>query len=310
MRTLGCLAIVLALSAIGRAGASGPGNSSPKVEIAAAQTSISTGDAVTLQLNCKFAQPQVTRKDPNLILTTWASEDLKIEIRRGGIRVAFLPVLPEALRLKGKEGREYTTAVILLYDHYTRKMIFDAPGEYTIVAMLGKTEASSATVSVSPADPKVQVPLSQLLEPLDFLLLEVGSSDSEKTRADGVSRLMKLSDQYPDTKIGRWAAARVGMEFYEAYLLQLQRKPGENETGGRTFGLSKEGLLEGAGRYLQRAKELEDSFPLREQSLFLLAGITPAKGDRDALLRELAAKYPSGRFGRLASQHLSSEAKK
>jgi hypothetical protein len=302
----------LCLMTIGSAHGANPTGSWPQVEITATPSDTRVGDPVTLQVNCKFAEPQVKHTDRSIILTT-RLQDIKIEIRRNGKRVAFLPVLPDALRLQDKDGREYSTTLVLFYDHYSKKLIFDSPGQYVVAAMMEKEDKASVTIAVSQAGPESQRLPSELLQPMDFLLLEVGSSEDEKTRAEAVSRLVQLSDRYPNTKIGRWAGARVGMEFYEAYALQLQQKgtPGEKEL--RSFGLSKEELFDRADRYLQRAKELEDSFPLREESLFLLAMVKSAKGDSqsaDALIEELRVKYPLGRFGRIASQRISPDAKK
>jgi hypothetical protein len=308
-----CFILPLSTVTCTLAGNTGAANRHPQIHIAAVHQVVQMGDPVPLQVNCRFTEPQMSRRDPNMVLTTYGSDDITVEIRRGGSRVAYLPVLPDAFRLKGEDGREYSTDLILFYDHYSQKMIFDTPGEYVIAVMMARKDSALVTITVRQPEAEGQKKAIDLLQPRDFLLLEAGSAESEKARAEAVSRLAQMSDRYPRTTMGQWAAARVGMEFHEAYILQLQRKdPGEKEVG-RTFGLTKEELLNRADRYLQRAKDLEDAFPLREECLYLLYSVKGAEGDRqsaDALLRELAAKYPLGRFGRMAAQRISPDAKK
>lgn len=210
---------------------------------------------------------------------------------------------PSVLSMQDAEGLHYGRCYILFYDHARQTLLFDRSGEYR-VRFIESPEIISDWLTLRIVEPSedLTTAIDLLSDPNDYWFLEFGDrltgSDSEST----IARLRRISDDYPRTVLGRWSAARLGLELFE----QLQKKhPSfqkfrrEQRTG------DVEPLLAQTVNYLQKATMLSDDFEIRERVLYQLALAEYLNGDFERArvsLNELKTKYPHGVFGRRADR--------
>ncbi len=298
MVTLGLISIVFS----GPAFSAGRPKGWPEVSGTLVHDTVRIGEPVIVHLTCRFEEPQVSPANPNVILSTQSFQSC-VEVKKDDKRIAYLPLLPSVLYRTDTEGLEYSRDAILFFNHDEKRLIFDTPGRYTVTF---DKYASPIEVTVNLDEGTASESILQLLHPHDFLLLEFGTSENKVTRAEGVSRLIQISDKSPKTQVGMWAGARLGLEFFEA-LAQKQTGVEANDLA-EPFRLTREQLLAKAETYLTRGYTLNDKFPLREEVLYSLSSVESLTGHPEkaaALAQELATKYPFGRYRGMAASIIS-----
>jgi hypothetical protein len=140
--------------------------------------------------------------------------------------------------------------------------------------------------------------------------LEFGSQEDPERRPDRISTLKKLVEQCGDTLLGKWAAARLGIE--ETNELEKKYPDGLKLLDQYREGKTVEPLVEQAHSYLSTAYKLPDEFPVRERILYELPKAELIKGNYKkalSLLDELGKKYPNGEYGK-RSDNAKEELKK
>ena len=147
--------------------------------------------------------------------------------------------------------------------------------------------------------------LDKILLPQDYLMLEFGVSENQKIRLDTLSRFIKIFSKYPNTLIGKWSAARLGLESYKDYLETIT----SDKTNNQSLSSVQAELLMKSIAYLENARKLPDAIPVREEVLYKLGRIESLKGNQKnakAIFQELSNKYPFGKYGRIISkEHIS-----
>ncbi|MBN1362435.1 MAG: hypothetical protein JW993_17700 [Sedimentisphaerales bacterium] len=220
-------------------------------------------------------------------------------MKRDDERVAYMPLHPYVLFRADARGLEYYHDVVIFYNHLEKKLIFDTPGAYAITL---HHFVPPVQISVLPAEDEAAESACRLLDPNGFLFLEFGISENQATRAQAISRLAEVCQQYPGTQLGMWASARLGVEYFEAY---VERQSGTDPNQlAAPLRVNPEELQAKARTYLTRGYELEDAFPLREEALYALCRVESLLGNAQkaaSLFQECASKYPHGRYGRNAA---------
>lgn len=262
------------------------------------------GAPVILNLDVKFQEPRIWR---------WTGKPSRVVDLDGlAVRVchqdtdheSLFPFrLPIDFHLRDTEGLEYQGKAVLFRDLYEEKeklineMIFDKPGAYRLTIIRREKEVSNTVhVLVEPSAASRKA-LGLLTQPEDFAFLIGGLYKSPKT----ISKLKEVVKKYGGTVLGRMAAARLGIEYFEQF---RQKYPSSAKVDGLVAkGLDTEPLFEAAYRYLSTATVLPDRFPIRAEVLSGLSSIEYVRRNYEKavrLLDELAKKYPQSEEGRKA----------
>ncbi|MCK4823764.1 hypothetical protein KA005_48875, partial [bacterium] len=275
------------------------------IEINTPERQINYGDPLFVSLNLRFTQPRVSRKTGKpLSFTKYSGWVLRVQHADENQASLFPLRLPLRFTLIDANGLEYTTMVKVFCDLYEekgkliKKMILDKPGTYTL-SIIGAKRQSSNTLDilVQPSSLNEKA-LSLLADPKDFTFLLGGVYKSPQT----VSHLKEVVNQCEGTVLAKWAAARLGLEYFEEF---HKKHPSfkdfkeQWEQGG-----IKEPLFSRALEYLSAGAELPDEFPIREKILYQLTRTEAIRGNYEkafSLLDELGAKYPKGKYGKRSS---------
>jgi hypothetical protein len=247
-----------------------------------------------------------------LFLLVEAKEHDKAWLARHGESVRFsdadgigyytLPVFPLMPIVQDTKGLTYVTYCLLFSNHLKQEKdpppfppLFDTAGVYRIAICESRRVVSNRlALEVKPATQGKE----RILTPFDYfcILDDHISSDKDNPRPEVLSRLKRFADRPERTLLHRWAAARLGLEYYrEAEMKREQARQEQRELPTSVW--------ENAKQYLAIGLELPDDFPLREKILRELAereGLDKNYSKAFSYLNELATKYPYGRWGKSA----------
>ncbi|MCJ7669909.1 MAG: hypothetical protein MUO61_05275 [Dehalococcoidia bacterium] len=221
-----------------------------------------------------------------------------------GVKIKpYQRIFPSILRLMNAQGREYFCDFTLFYDHYSKKLLFDKPGTYTVSVIACETRCvPPLEVTVRPETDLTGEAPSLQLDPNAALFMELGLYENEKTRVEAMSKLMQMTKQYGGHPLAKWSAGRLGLEYYKNFLTKY---PMFNQLSSEQRSVAiKDELFTQATTLLDKATSLPDEFPLREEVLYKLSSAEYMDGNHKrtaSLLDELAAKYPYGEYGKRAA---------
>lgn len=303
------LAIVFVAAANRPLGATGsddhPADVYPtEIELSARSSSISMAEPFVFRLTYVFDEPRIPSDGSEPCLSVVHRAQAWIETVSGEPVCRIRRLSPLTLNLERTDGTLYSGQFSLMHDPATLKPIFTKPGSYRLTVGPGGNYVSKAlAIAVVAASPKEEEALSMLADPKTVVFIECGQFDNPADRAAVVDCLTRLIDRHPQSALGRWAAARLGIDAYNRFIEQhkgfVHLSPHDKQLA------IQEPLFDDAGRYLSHAQKLQDAFPLREEVLFRLSSVFFAEGRFDAstaLLEELEAKYPTGRLARFAPE--------
>ena len=275
------------------------------IEINTPERQINYGDPLFVSLNLRFTQPRVSPKTGKpLPFTKYSGWVLRVQHADENQAALFPLRLPLRFTLKDANGLEYTTMVKVFCDLYeekgklVKKMIFDKPGAYSLTILRGKKEVSNTLDIVVEPSGLGEKALSLLADPKDFTFLLGGVYKSPQT----VSHLKEVVNQCEGTVLAKWAAARLGLEYFEEFHKKYPSFKDFKEQWEQ--GGIKEPLFSRASEYLAKGAGLPDEFPICEKVLYQLSRTEYIEGNYEKaflLLDELRTKYPDGEYGRKAS---------
>ena len=283
----------------------------PSIEISMDREFIRVGEPLIIKMAYKWEKPLISSITNEV--SKYSPHSAHLIVKKGEEEKS-MPlkscVRPSSLQLQGTEGIEYSAHFVFFYDCYNGGLIFNEPGTYTI-RMKGYTKVSnSLDITVEAPTELEQKVLSFLpsdpCDPWDYLLLTSGSFEDYKDMPglpERISRLRNLADQCGETLLGKWAAARLGIEEYEE-VGKKHQSLGERFVDRYRNGLIYEPLVEQSYTHLNKSLELPDEFQIREEALYNIIGIELIKGNYNKALshaNELSQKYPKGQFGRNVS---------
>jgi hypothetical protein len=295
------------------------------VEITSDKTTIQIGEPLLLKLIYKFKEPykdtetgkphSTIRHESFLLLElkesdkSWLSSypDFK-PFRPEGKEVEYYPLQqlePSQLTVQDNQGLEYGDYFPILYHRYRRGAIFDKAGTYKIYVLgFGKLFSNAMDIEVT-SGPTQNV----FSDPNDYVFLmgERGGMFKKNNayRSKVKSRLKSLVDQSSQTLLAKWAAARLGLEYYEEEELEKVKTRREKKE-------VRKDIFVKTVKYLSIATKLPDDFPLRREVLYRLAEIeaeAEIESGRNNFTKalqyydELIAKYPQSRYGESAASH-------
>jgi len=219
-----------------------------------------------------------------------------------------------SFRLEAGSPATYSTIFFIFYDFRRERLIFSKPGLYIIKGRASGKMSEPLEIEVKPPSQAEKNAIELLTDPNDYgvLMFGVGSSfnrkKEEQQRLKAIETLKKVFNRNGNSVIGRWAAARVGIELYEQLDEKYRGKNVDKVMEDYRTGKIKEPLVDEAHRYLSAALELPDSmidpsgeFHIRENVLYALLRVEQYKGNYQkclSYLDELIKRYPEGRFSR------------
>lgn len=269
------------------------------MEISALQTRIKVGEPLIVDLDHYYQQPQIYEWMEK-IKTSISIRDFRLEVLDVNDKAPprTFGLMPIKLTLQGTEGLKYKgTFDVFFVD--TVGLVFDQPGTHNVCILTpsGKLSSNSLVIVVEPPSEAEEKALSFFTGLEDFVFLMGGIFKNETT----VSHLEQVVEQCRNTMLGKWSAARLGIEERKEL---AEKHPTEKFISEYRAGLVREPLVEKARSHLVKALELPDEFPIRQEVLYHLIGIEILKGNNNTALyyaNELSQKYPKGDFGKNVS---------
>lgn len=275
-----------------------------EMEISTQQKSIRVGEPLIFGLTYKFRKPQLSRQANEVFTTIRHEAFVRIEDQTGTIVLSQYTLRPSTLLLRGTSGLEYSAKFVLLYDFSKKGPIFKNPGVYAIQVFVSKDYVSNSfKVAVEEAFQLEDRGLSLLSSFDDYALLQFGLYEDTDKRAKAMAHLSSLAEECGDTLLAKWARGRLGLEYYKDFHEQhptfgrlspeQQKVAVEDEVFEKTI------------MSLSKATALPDEFPLREEILYRLYAAESMSGNDEraaSLMDELAAKYPHGKYARMATR--------
>jgi len=272
------------------------------LKISSPQNKIKYGAPVIINIEVTFKEPQIS---------SFTGEVMRVR-KLGGMRFHYKNkntgqestygfAIPVSFHLKDDKGLVYFAKELLLWEvrepreKLIANLLFESPGNYTFT-LTGpkKTVSNTIAVEIIPSE-EGEKALSLLSDPNTIAFLWGGLLKSPDT----VSALEELVKQYEKTVLAKWAAARLGIEYFidfhkehtsfEKFLVKYRQNKVQNKN------------FDNACKYLTIALNLPDDFPIRERILYELIRVEFIKGNYEKvseLLDELAIKYTKGKYGK------------
>lgn len=273
-----------------------------RIEISSKYTAIQVGDPLIFKLMYRYEEPMIQLATEKIKESLLHRAYLKIEHHKGKLLTDRFPIYPMELTLQDKQGLEYSGQLVFLHHPGENRLLFPVPGTYT-VTVRGYTKTSNTlNITVNPLSKLQKRALSLLSDPNDYRFLEYGSHEDPEKRIERVSHLKQVVNQCQGTLLAKWAAARLGLEYFDQF--HKKHPSFEKFKSKHKQGQIQEPLLDQAHRYLVGGTTLPDEFQIREKVLYELSVTEYIKDNYEkafSLLDELGAKYPKGKYGKKAS---------
>ena len=273
------------------------------IEIDSRQKSIRVGAPLLLKLVYKYDEQKISSVTGEISEEIIHYAYLKIEHHEGSFSTDRFPIFPIELLLQDTQGLEYSGQFVFFYHPGEKRLLFPKPGTYR-VTIRGWTKVSNPlNITVKPTLELHKRALSLLSDPNDYSFLEFGTHEFKEKRSERISHLKKVVEQREGAVLAKWAAARLGLEYFEGF--HNKHPSFQKFKALRKKNKVKDPLFEQARKYLEIGAKLPDEFPIREDILRQLTRIEYMDGnDKKAfsLIDELGTKYPKGKYGRKASE--------
>jgi hypothetical protein len=271
------------------------------MEISASRTHIKVGEPLLISLTYSYQEPRISEVTKKISTLVWLRNfRLRVQDVNDNASQKTFGLMPIRLTLQGTEGLEYKGTFNVFYDDSVG-LVFEQPGTYNvqILSPSGKLSSNSIEIVVEPPSEAEEKALSFFAGVEDFAFMMGGIFKSPTT----VSHLEQVAEKCGDTMLGKWSAARLGIEEYNEWE-DKYRDESKQFIFRYRRGEIKEPLFEKSYVHLIKAMELPDEFPIRQEVLYHLIGVELIKGNNAAVLayaNELSQKYPKGEFGKRIS---------
>jgi len=273
-----------------------------QIEISSKDTLLQVGDPLTLRLVYKYEKPLIKPATGEIAKSLLHHAHLKVEDPEGRFPMNRFPIFPMNLTSKNNLGLEYEGQFAFLYHPGEKRVLFPVPGTYTVTVRGYTMISNPLSITVKPASDLQKRALFLLSDPNDYSFLEHGAHEDPNKRSLRISRLRQVVEQCEGTIYAKWAAARLGLEYFEDFhkkhpsFIKFKAELQKNQVEEPLFGK--------AHLYLTAGAELPDEFPIREKVLFQLGRTEFIKNNYEkvlSLIDEMVAKYPKGEYGKRAS---------
>ena len=273
-----------------------------QIEISSKNKNIRIGEPLIIKVTYKFEKPQYSNRADTFYTSIGPHATVQIKKDDEEILTQGYHLGPGVLYLQDTEGLEYSGDFLLFYNLLKNNLIFNTPAVYTITVRRTRTTISNTlNITVEPATDVNRQALSLLSETNDYFLLEFGETKDQNTRREGLLHLKQVFEQSKDALLSKWAAARLGLEYFED--LQKKYPSFQKFKADLQQGKVKEPLFEQACMFLAAGTKLPDEFPIRQQVLYEMSATEYIKNNYEkafSLLDELCAKYPTGKYSKRA----------
>ena len=271
------------------------------MEISTSQAHIKVGEPLLISLVRHHQEPQISEVT-GYVKSSINARHFHLEVLDANdksIKKAYKP-MPIRLMLQGTKGLEYKGAFDVFYDDSVG-LVFDKPGIYNVCLLSpsGKYSSNSLEIMIEPPSEAEEKALSFFAGVEDFAFLMGGIFKNEQT----VSHLGQAADRSGDTILGKWSAARLGIEYFKEFHKQhrsfekFKAKKQKNEVDSLLF--------DKAYDYLKKGSALPDEFSIRGEVLDNLIVTEYINGNYQKAIRlaeELESKYPYSEYGQKASR--------
>lgn len=275
-----------------------------EVEISTKHQHIKVGEPLIVEVTYRFEKPQVSKTN-EFYQKMGSRSSIQIKRDEAGILTQhyYDSVGPGTLYLQDTKGLVYACDSLLFYNPFENRLIFDKPGIYVVTVRRTREIISNTLhITVEPANDLNKRVLSLLSDPNDYFFLEHGSHEDPNKRSERMSHLRLIVEQCEGTLYAKWAAARLGLEYFEDF---HRKHPSFIKFKAKLQqGKIKETLFDKAHMYLAAGAKLPDEFPIREKVIFQLGRTEFIKNNYEtvfSLIDEMGAKYPKGEYGKRMS---------
>lgn len=226
-----------------------------------------------------------------------------IKPEEGGTEYYPLPQMyPSSISILDDDGLVYGDFYAIFNNPYKKGAIFDHLGTYRLCIITdNKIFSNIIELKVNSGMAKKECVLSDTNGYMFLMGIEKKIFKDPKYRSKIISDLKILAEQCSDSNsiLAKWAAARVGLEYYmDDELEKVKARREKKEV--------RKDIFEQAIKYLSIAAELPDDFAIRQEVLYRLAEIEGEKHNYSKALfyiDELRTKYPKTKYGRYADGH-------
>lgn len=277
----------------------------PAIKVSVFDNRVRFADPVLLRVTLTYEVAPALRvmSAPLLYLPV---EDLDLRVRRiSGPNPSDAEYRFWRTRFAREDEKGLRSGANLTLWYRTRKgakdpeIVFGTSGRYEIAFVDREDHLLSNTVRVAVEPSAIgERVLTQIAEPNDLKFLADGVLENPRA----VAHLEEIVEQAQGTVLGRTAAARLGLTYFERFHREhssFERFAGEYRRGARDT------LFEKAREFLSIGAGLSIPFPIREEVLYRLSVIRFIEGDYDAaasLFAEMGRQFPQGKYGRRAAE--------
>jgi len=273
-----------------------------QIVISSKNNLLQVGDPLTIRLVYKYEKPLIKPATGEIVQSFPHYAHLKVEHSEGRFPMNRFPIFPTDLTVKDSLGLEYDGQFVSLYHRGEKRVLFPTSGIYTVTVSGYSRISNPLSITVGPASELQTRALYLLSDPNDYSLLEHGTYEDPNKRSLRISRLNQVVEQCEGTIFAKWAAARLGLMYFEDFhkkhpsFIKFKAEIQKNQV--------EEPLFDKAHTYLTAGAKLPDEFPIREKVLYQLGRTHVIKDNYEkafSLLDELSAKYPKGEYGKRVS---------
>jgi hypothetical protein len=287
-------------------------------EISSPTKLIGVKEPIIIKITHRFKNPQFSSSKGKILPSVPNEEFILIEmkdknwqpkfsrakkIRSDAGTEYFMYPLFSQLVLEDSKGLIYSNYFVFQYNLIKNDYIFPEPGKYKILVPPTQgipSDINALEIEVQPsALPYSSSSILTNKYDYDFLAgLLSQIFEDPNYRIGALERLESLVKQNQSTLLEKWAAARLGLEYYREYddnrVKALQEKK-ECPTE----------LLDKAEGFLIKSTSLPDDFPERQVVYLRLAEISMRKNEftkATGYLDEIKSKYPNGAVGAMVER--------
>jgi hypothetical protein len=282
-----------------------------KIIIFTKQKEIEAGEPLLFGITYIYSEPIIDPETGEPAKTAAHSASLKTyrvegdEIRPFWGGPLWIFITPDVLFLIENSTTNYSNKFFVFSgpSEAGRRIITQEPGVYRIQISGWRKNSNLITIKIKPPSKMMKKALTLLSDPNDISFLNSGGGEYEygEKLPDRFLHLKKVVDECEGTVLSKWCAARLGIEYfkdfhnkYPSFIKFKEKREKENFI---------EPLFDDTVKYLERAYNLPDEFPIREEVLEKLLTVEYIKGNYDkanSLIEEAAQKYPHNKLGKNA----------
>jgi hypothetical protein len=267
------------------------------IEISTSEKELEYGSPIVVSMRMLFSKPQMLHGKKRQVIPL---SKINLWVKDYNTEQKCIYRLPRTKVYL--HGMEYIGKVIVWCEVYEerrklrKRIMLPESGKYCLEIDIDGTRSNVIDVEVN-LSKSGKSAMSFLTDSNDCAFILGGVL----RRPEGDKNLEMVVDQFKDTVLAHWCAARLGVEYFKDFHERHQSFDNFNSLFKK--GKIEDPLFEKAYKYLNFANELPDEFGIREEVLYRLITMEWIKGNYEtasSLLDELGVKYADGEYGKRA----------